>query len=298
MVADQDERSTTIGNHLAQHSELSLTAVGLGVYIQSLPEGTNISVKALSWRLREGEYRIAKALRELERHGYLARNRERLPDGRIVTRTYWYSLPLALCENPPPALMEHPELPDGAPGPGCTSAAPVPDAAAGPAREELPAADAEPAPEPQPAPTPEAAPAPGTAPAAESASEQDRMRGQAWKLLAGLRGSDPRLTLSFSDIHRLAPQVTRWLENGARPSAVSRTLTAGLPEDLRHPAGLLAHRLATHLAPPLPAATPSPAPDPQRPHPMATCDGCERGFRAPYPGARCRDCGPIEGKAA
>ncbi|MGW3657897.1 hypothetical protein ACWD6R_20340, partial [Streptomyces sp. NPDC005151] len=56
---------------------------------------------------------------------------------------------------------------------------------------------------------------------------------------------------------------------------------------LKQPAGLLAHRLATHLPPPLPAApTPVAAP---RPHPLQDCDGCDRPFRAPEPG-RCHDC--------
>jgi hypothetical protein len=60
-----------IGNHLAQHPELSLTAIGLATHIQSLPEGTSIGIKALAAKFREGEIRIAAALRELEEHGYL-----------------------------------------------------------------------------------------------------------------------------------------------------------------------------------------------------------------------------------
>lgn len=48
-----------VGNHLAQHADLSLTAIGLAVHIQSLPAGTPITVKALAKRLPEGEIRIA-----------------------------------------------------------------------------------------------------------------------------------------------------------------------------------------------------------------------------------------------
>ncbi|MEV0735976.1 helix-turn-helix domain-containing protein [Streptomyces sp. NPDC050549] len=80
-------RFTVIGNHLAQHPELSGLAIGLGVHIQSLPAGARVDIKTLAARFPEGTTRIAAALRELETHGYLRRERHRVPDGRIVTRT-------------------------------------------------------------------------------------------------------------------------------------------------------------------------------------------------------------------
>ncbi|MDX3516367.1 helix-turn-helix domain-containing protein [Streptomyces scabiei] len=80
-------RFTVIGNHLAQHPELSLLAIGLGAHIQSLPKGARVDIKTLAGRFTEGTTRIAAALRELEAHGYLRRERERVPGGRIVTRT-------------------------------------------------------------------------------------------------------------------------------------------------------------------------------------------------------------------
>ncbi|WP_328872060.1 helix-turn-helix domain-containing protein [Streptomyces sp. NBC_00287] len=84
---------TVVGNHLAQHPDLSLMAIGLAVHIQSLPDGAPIGIKALTAKFPEGEIRIAAALRELEQHGYLARIKERLQSGRFVTRTYSYNLP-------------------------------------------------------------------------------------------------------------------------------------------------------------------------------------------------------------
>ncbi|MEU5366264.1 helix-turn-helix domain-containing protein [Streptomyces sp. NPDC005925] len=81
------ENFTVIGNHLAQHRELSLLAIGLGCYIQSVRPGTAVDIKSLSARFPEGPTRIAAALRELEHHGYLRRTRERVATGRIVTRT-------------------------------------------------------------------------------------------------------------------------------------------------------------------------------------------------------------------
>ncbi|MCI3272177.1 helix-turn-helix domain-containing protein [Streptomyces cylindrosporus] len=80
-------RFTIIGNHLAQHPSLSGLAIGLAVYIQSLPQGVRVDIKTLADRFPEGRDRIAAALRELETHGYLRRERERIHGGRIVTRT-------------------------------------------------------------------------------------------------------------------------------------------------------------------------------------------------------------------
>ncbi|MEV2210792.1 helix-turn-helix domain-containing protein [Streptomyces sp. NPDC050997] len=80
-------RFTVIGNHLAQHPELSGLAIGLAVYIQSLPAGAPADIKTLAARFPEGTTRIAAALRELEAHGYLRRTRVRTETGRIVTRT-------------------------------------------------------------------------------------------------------------------------------------------------------------------------------------------------------------------
>ncbi|NNN36417.1 helix-turn-helix domain-containing protein [Streptomyces sp. S3(2020)] len=87
------ENFTVVGNHLAQHSELSLLAIGLAVHIQSLPAGASAGIKALAGRFPEGEIRIAAALRELEEHGYLTRARERLHSGRVITRTTSYNRP-------------------------------------------------------------------------------------------------------------------------------------------------------------------------------------------------------------
>ncbi|MFD8813723.1 helix-turn-helix domain-containing protein [Streptomyces sp. NPDC059627] len=82
-----------IGNDLAQHPDLSGLAVGIGVHIQSLPAGARVDIKTLAERLKEGRTRIAAALRELEAVGYLRRERVRLPDGRVITRTVFCNRP-------------------------------------------------------------------------------------------------------------------------------------------------------------------------------------------------------------
>ncbi|MEV8528239.1 helix-turn-helix domain-containing protein [Streptomyces sp. NPDC052000] len=251
-------RYTVIGNHLAQHAELSLLAIGLGVHIQSLPAGARIGIKCLAARFPESEHRIAGALRELERHGYLTRTRERLPSGRVVTRTVSHNQPGA---TPAPSAR--------------------PASVSQPASVSRAGSSLRPAPEPVPE-----CPAPQSVTPPEPDTPVPEVHPAAVAVLAGLRRTEPRLTLSERDVHRLAPAATAWLERGVSADAVRRTLTADLPDDVRHPAGLLAHRLNALLPPPLPAAQPEPA----RLDPLQNCDGCDRAFRAPRPGCcpRCR----------
>ncbi|MEU7378905.1 helix-turn-helix domain-containing protein [Streptomyces sp. NPDC042207] len=264
-------RFTVIGNHLAQHRELSLLAIGLGVHLQSLPKGARVDVKTLTVRFPEGATRIAAALRELEAHGYLRRPRERAPGGRIVTRTI-------SCNQPAAGRRHHDESPHTAPD------APDRPAAAAPKQEqcekqaarETGGAHEKRAPrKPLPAVPRPAYPAPALLKAATD-------------LLADLRRHDSRLLLSACDTADLAPGVAAWLERELSPAAVRHALTADLPpEGLRRPAAVLAHRLSAQLPPPLPFRAPA-APPPMR-HPLQTCEGCDRAFRAPAPG-RCRDC--------
>ncbi|MGW7786327.1 helix-turn-helix domain-containing protein [Streptomyces tricolor] len=235
-------RFTVIGNHLTQHADLSLLAIGLACHIQSLPPGARVDIKTLAARFPEGATRIAAALRELETHGYLRRERTRVPGGRIVTRT--------ISCNQPGRRRE-------ASGP--TSAPRRKQAR----RTALPAV-------PKPV-----YPSPA-------------LLQTATDVLAGLRRRDPRLLLSATDTEHLAPGVAAWLERDLPPTAVREALTTGLPrEPLARPAALLAHRLTTGL-PPLPPYR-APEPPPAARHPLQTCDGCDRAFRAPHPG-HCRDC--------
>ncbi|KUH37401.1 MULTISPECIES: hypothetical protein [Streptomyces] len=253
--ARHTDRFTVVGNHLAQHRELSLTAIGLAVHIQSLPDGAKVGIKVLADRFPESETRIAAALRELEEHHYLERTRVRLPGGELVTRTVAY---------------DHPALAPAAPAPTPAPAAPPPPPA--------------PEPEPAPAPVPQRETAPPRPPLPQPQTPDPERHRVAADLLAGLRRDDPRLLLGEHDVRRLAPAVAAWLERDAHPDAVRHVLTAALPGRLQQPAGLLAHRLTVLLPPPLPAAAPTAARDP-----FQTCDTCDRAFRAPEPG-HCRDC--------
>ncbi|WEH16659.1 helix-turn-helix domain-containing protein [Streptomyces sp. VNUA24] len=247
-------RFTVIGNHLAQHPDLSLLAIGLATHIQSLPTGAPADIKSLAARFPEGPDRIAAALRELEAHGYLRRTRERVPGGRIVTRT-------VSCNKP----GHHDTTASDTPRrPGHRTA---PEER--PARRLLPAV-------PQPS------------------STSPTLLRTATDLLSGLRRHDPRLLLSETDAQHLAPGVAAWLERDLTPTAVRDALTSDLPaEPLHRPAALLAHRLTDRLPPPPPFhAPPSPpevlypvrncrgcdrgyrGPDPLR------CDACSADGRA------------------
>ncbi|MGX1910434.1 helix-turn-helix domain-containing protein [Streptomyces phaeochromogenes] len=251
-------RFTVVGNHLAQHPELSGLAIGLGVHIQSLPTGARADIKTLAARFPEGPTRIAAALRELEAHGYLRRTRERTESGRIVTRT-------VSCNQP----GRHGDASDDE-SKGWVKPQARPSARRAAEQRKQPPRRALPA---VPKPT-YASPA---------------LLQTAIDVLVGLRREDPRLLLSATDAEHLAPGVAAWLERDLTPTAVRHALANDLPpEPLHRPAAFLAHRLTAQL-PPLPPYRAPESPPTVR-HPLRNCDSCDRAFRGPEPGC-CRACG-------
>lgn len=321
---------TIVGDHLAQHRELSLTAIGLAAHIQSLPEGSPVDIRTLAGKFPEGRERVAAALRELEAHGYIERRRERTEDGKILTLTISYNNPEATRarlareaaatqgsgkrnegepapEEPEPAGRIRQQTPSPSPRARARAEAAPPPAPAPAAGPTLAAA---PTPAPGPpvsAPTPAPAPAVASRPAGprrvppplpEPHTPDPERRRAAADLLADLRREAPCLLLTEREVGRLAPAVAAWLERGAAPDAVRRTLTANLPADLRHPAAFLAYRLTELLPPPLPVAPVSVAAP--RPDPLQNCDTCDRAYRAPEPGdcPGCLAAGPARLEAA
>ncbi|MFE7585623.1 helix-turn-helix domain-containing protein [Streptomyces gardneri] len=205
-------RFTVVGNHLAQHEDLSLVAIGLAVHIQSLPTGAQVDIDTLAERFPEGRTRIANALRELEAHGYLRRTRVRTEGGRMVTRTVSCNQPgRTTTEDEPSPRPQDRRAPDKPPR----------------RHRALPSV-------PQPV-----YPAPD-------------LLQTALGVLSGLRRTDQRLLISATDAEHLVPGVAAWLERDLTPEAVHHALTTNLPQDpLHRPAALLAHRLTAQL-PPLP----------------------------------------------
>ncbi|MET8885413.1 hypothetical protein [Streptomyces rubiginosohelvolus] len=307
------DRFTVVGNHLAQHPDLSCTAVGLAVRIQSLPQGTEVSIKALTARCQEGERRIAAALRELEAHGYLQRFRDRLPGQKVITRTVFCNQPAALlrprshapvaapAQAPIPAPAPAPaparsltHVPDPDPDPDPASVPPVPPTPPVPVPPGTSAQETPVPPSPPPfvpLVPPPTAPKPPRPPLPQPGTLTPELDRAATALLSDLRRHAPQFTLSEGDIRQLAPAVATWLERDAHPDTIRRTLTDDLPQPLRHPVKLLKHRLTALLPPPLPGACDLSAP--ARPRvvvtPFQTCDDCDRAFRSPDPG-HCRDC--------
>ena len=273
----QPNRYTIVGNHLAQHRELSLTAIGLAVHILSLPEGAPVDIRTLAGRFTEGRDRIGFALKELEAEGYVDRVRERVAGGRVVTRTYAYNAPALTRAR------------------GQAAAVPV-----APVTPLVPASEDDGHQEPVP-PTPEAVPE--AVPVPEPEPPRGEHHDKAESLLIGLRRTDNRFTLSRKDVKRLTPAVVAWFDNGASKAAVHHAMTADVPVVLKSPAGFLAHRLGELLPPPLPfspepPAAPAADPEPSLPYSFVDCLGvCNRVFRAPEPGL-CRDCRNREAASA
>lgn len=79
---------TVMSNHHLRNTKLSLKAKGLMSLILSLPEDWDYTLKGLTYICKDGEDSVAKALKELEKEGYLTRQRLRLPNGRLVSVEY------------------------------------------------------------------------------------------------------------------------------------------------------------------------------------------------------------------
>ncbi|MFE4381827.1 hypothetical protein [Streptomyces cyaneofuscatus] len=273
-------RFTIVGNHLAQHAELSLVAIGIGVHIQSLPAGSKVGIKALVARFTEGETRIAAALRELEAHGYLHRTRVRLANGRMVTRTVFCNQPGAVLRGGAVVVPPAPEVAPGVPEPPPAPAPPpAPDPTSVPEESHPPVRV-----------PPRTAPKPPRRPLPQPRALTPELRRTASAILADLRNHAEELVLSEADVEELVPGVAAWLEREVRPEAIRHALTTDLPKPPKYPAKIVRHRLTVLLPPPLPGAEEL-APAVRRPLaiPLQNCDGCDRAFRSREPG-HCRGC--------
>ncbi|EST37172.1 hypothetical protein N566_14440 [Streptomycetaceae bacterium MP113-05] len=274
---------TILANGLAQRPGSAVT-VGVALYINSMPDGTPVTIEALQEHFTEGETVISRALRELEADGWLERRLFRDSDGRLRTRTLIYTLPdlaapdgLSGTAQPEPSCVDtaislpsphtkHPE--SGPPNFATPQTEPVEgtEPPAEPAQQAAPMAQTEPSPEPPARPEPESS---------VTASPQ------AHAILTELGAVDSRLTLSRREIDRLAPGVDAWLASGVRPARITGTLTADLPVSFRsRPAAVLAWRLAELR----PAPSPEPPPPADPVAPLQNCPECDHAHRSPTPG--------------
>lgn len=87
---------TTIDNGIFKDKRLSLKAKGLLVTMLSLPEEWNYTIEGLNTILKEGKDSIRGAISELEKCGYLVRNRFRDEKGRLQEIEYVvYEIPIS-----------------------------------------------------------------------------------------------------------------------------------------------------------------------------------------------------------
>ncbi|WP_328676649.1 hypothetical protein OG905_23090 [Streptomyces sp. NBC_00322] len=88
-----------------------------------------------------------------------------------------------------------------------------------------------------------------------AAAEPARERTTAYRTLAALGRTNPRMTLSAADCERLEPLAATWLTYGASVQHLIRVLTDGLPDAIHNPAGIAKRRLEDKM-PPKPAREP------------------------------------------
>ena len=79
---------TVMSNHHLRNTELSLKAKGLLSLMLSLPDGWDYTTKGLARICKDGVDSICAGVQELEKHGYVIRERIRLPNGQLGAIEY------------------------------------------------------------------------------------------------------------------------------------------------------------------------------------------------------------------
>ncbi|MFJ8920418.1 MarR family transcriptional regulator [Streptomyces sp. NPDC102415] len=238
-------------------------------YVDHLPDGAAMDIKSLAKDLPlHGQMAIGTALRALAVAGHLRRVRCRVEGAgqcRWVTLTYW-------------SRIAHDNEWWNARLAGEAATAP----------EQAPAA-AQPVVPPQrtsptPPPVPQEEPGAGVPTAVAAPSP-------AYRTLAELGRSEPRLALSAADCAALEPLAAAWFARGVSADYLTSALTAGLPDPIASPIGLVRRRLTDKMPPQLPVPAPgSPASRPAR-ELLVECTDCGRpGPAEALPDGLCRPC--------
>lgn len=228
-------------------------------YVDHLPDGAAMDIKSLAKDLPlYGQMAIGTALRALAVAGHLRRVRCRVEgDGqhRWVTLTYWsrtahdnewWATRFAAGN----AVPEQASVPSAEPGP--VPSVPRQRTAEPPSDRPLEAGTtAHPVPKPPVPPAPEYEPVTAAPSAAAALSP-------AYLALAELGRGEPRLALSAADCAALEPLSAAWFARGVSADYLTSALTAGLPERIGSPIGLVRRRLTDKMPPQLPAV-PAPA---------------------------------------
>ncbi|HTJ66676.1 MAG TPA: helix-turn-helix domain-containing protein [Actinospica sp.] len=246
---------TTLGNEVLRDNRLSFCARGILGHLLSLPDGQRADIRTLADRTPEGRERVAAALRELEKFGYLKRAVMRTARGRLYTKVEVFdSLDGASSQVEPDP---------GFPEPGRSDAS-------SDANHPVKKRDEE-----TTLPRPRIGDVVGVEGGREGISFADSKA--AADVIARVARAEPKLALGWAEALQLAPLVAEWRRRGASDMHIISSLTAGLPHHgVHHPLRFIEARLRTKMP-----AERSAAP------PRFECDSC----RAPASSAgNCRNC--------
>jgi hypothetical protein len=245
MAADQ---FTQIANGLFRDGRLSFKAKGLFGLVSTHRDGWRMTVTDLAQRGRDGEAAVKSGLKELEKHGFLLRERLRNPDGTLGAAAY-YITDLPAIQNrrsqpesgfPPvdkPTLVNRPTKNTMSKKTNKQNTRPLRPCAHGAAHT----------PEGTDQPHPPAAPAP--------APPADEMH-LGIRLLLQIGASRPELLLTGKALTDQGRVVTVMLEAGWSAEQLRRVITGRpLPSPVRTSVGaIIAARLRAAQAYPPPAA--------------------------------------------
>ena len=214
---------TTLSNDVLRDSRLSFCARGILANLLSQPDGKRDDIRTLTERTPEGRERVASAMRELERFGYLTRAKRRTPEGQIYTEVEVFEAP----EGPPWQVTPNAGFPaSGSLTAGSNGDHPMNDRGEEPTLPTPPAQRAE---------------------EGREGDGDEETRASA-DLLARVARTEPKLCLGRKETLRLAPLVTEWRRRGASELHVISSLTAGLPRGgVHHPARFIESRLVAKM---------------------------------------------------
>lgn len=259
-----------IPNAITQHSELSLTARGLLGLLLSQPEHTAETVKSLTEDVVEGQARVTKAMKELQKARYVVCT-------NIQNERGHWSKHVAVYDTP---QTETPK--DETPKPGRTKSR---FSGLEPLRGKNQGKNPPVSPEVSDVAAESATEEGGIAPKSE-----DETTGKAAGVLSRLGSAAPVMTLKASEVIKLAPLAAEWLARGATELQIRSELTEGLPAKVKSPAGLVKDRL-TRKMPPVPVKA----------VPLADCAECANPLpRGQMTGicGRCAGVAPVATTAA
>jgi hypothetical protein len=271
---------TALGNEVLRDNRLSFCARGILAHLLSQSDGQRGDIMTLAERTPEGRERVASAMRELERFGYLRRTKRRTADGHIYTAVDVFDTPVSPSEadvfDTPagPSEAEVFKAPEGPSSPVEPTAG-LPDSGGLTAGAAVDHPEKKQEEEPTlPAPPAEDAESGREGPVSAEAKASA-------ELLARVARAEPRLSLGRCEALRLAPLAAEWRRRGASDLHLICSLTAGLPRTgVHHPARFLESRLRSKM-PAERALAPS----------RSECDECGVPVLAP---GLCRTCREIE----